>query len=73
MGVSAAVGTTCNFENNDTDYQNGVDSHLDRAVSQFLWLRSAAPMPPDGWLRSTPEESGRSRRAAVSFHTQVVP
>jgi hypothetical protein len=36
MGVSAAVGATRNFENNDTDDQNGVDSHLDPAASQFL-------------------------------------
>lgn len=33
---SAVLGVTYNFENNDTDYQNGIDIHLDWAVSQFL-------------------------------------
>jgi hypothetical protein len=33
---SAVLGFTYNFENPDTDYQNGVDAHLDWAVSQFL-------------------------------------
>jgi hypothetical protein len=33
---SAVAGITYNFENNDTDYRNGVDSHLDWAASQFL-------------------------------------
>jgi hypothetical protein len=33
---SAVAGFTYNFENPDTDYQNGVDFHLDWAASQFL-------------------------------------
>ncbi len=33
---SATVGFTYNWENSDTDYQNGIDSHLDWAASQFL-------------------------------------
>jgi len=33
---SAVVGATYNFENPDTDYQNGVDAHLDLGASQFL-------------------------------------
>ncbi|OUL73813.1 hypothetical protein CA603_43060 [Paraburkholderia hospita] len=34
--LSAVVGFTYNFENNDTQYKNGIDSHLDWAISQFL-------------------------------------
>lgn len=34
--VSAVAGFTFNFTNPDTNYQNGVDFHLDWAVSQFL-------------------------------------
>ena len=34
--LSAVAGVTYNFENSDTDYRNGVDSHLDWAASQFL-------------------------------------
>ncbi len=33
---SAVLGLTYNFENEDTDYQNGIDVHLDWAASQFL-------------------------------------
>jgi hypothetical protein len=33
---SATSGFTYNFENDDTDYQNGVDWHLDWAATQFL-------------------------------------
>lgn len=33
---SAVLGFTYNFENPDTDYQNGIDSHIDWAASQFL-------------------------------------
>lgn len=33
---SAALGFTYNMENDDTGYQNGIDTHLDWAVSQFL-------------------------------------
>jgi hypothetical protein len=34
--LSAVVGFTYNFENYSTDYQNGIDSHLDWSVSQFV-------------------------------------
>ena len=34
--LSAVLGFTENFENPDTDYKNGVSSHLDWAASQFL-------------------------------------
>lgn len=33
---SAVAGLTYNWENTDTDYKNGIDSHLDWAASQFL-------------------------------------
>ena len=33
---SAVLGFTKNFENHDTNYQSGVDGHLDWAASQFL-------------------------------------
>jgi hypothetical protein len=33
---SAVAGFTYNFENSTTDYQNGIDSHLDWSVSKFL-------------------------------------
>jgi hypothetical protein len=34
--LSVVGGLTYNFENNDTHYRNGIDSHIDWAASQFL-------------------------------------
>jgi hypothetical protein len=34
--LSAVTGLTANFKNSSTDYQNGVDWHLDWGMSQFL-------------------------------------
>jgi hypothetical protein len=34
--LSAVAGFTYNFENPDTDYQNGIDFHIDWGASQFL-------------------------------------
>ena len=36
LEYSSAIGVTYNFENSDTNYRNGVSSHLDLAVAQFL-------------------------------------
>jgi hypothetical protein len=33
---SVVGGVTYNFENKDTNYKNGVDGHIDWALSQFL-------------------------------------
>ena len=33
---SVVAGITYNFENDDTHYRNGIDSHLDWALAQFL-------------------------------------
>src|SRR5262245_42886420 len=34
--ASIVAGLTYNFENPDTDYQNGIDGHIDWGVAQFL-------------------------------------
>jgi hypothetical protein len=36
LEFSGVAGVTYNWENTHTDYKNGMDSHLDWAVSQFL-------------------------------------
>lgn len=36
LEFSAVAGITYNFENPDTDYQNGLDLHLDWGASQFV-------------------------------------
>jgi hypothetical protein len=34
---SAVAGLTYNFENTHTNYQNGIDAHIDWGASKFLW------------------------------------
>jgi hypothetical protein len=36
LEFSSVVGATYNWKNNQTNYKNGVDSHLDWSLSQFL-------------------------------------
>jgi hypothetical protein len=36
LEFSGVAGVTYNWQNSDTNYKNGVDSHLDWALSQFL-------------------------------------
>jgi len=36
LEFSAVAGVTYNWENTHTNYKNGIDSHLDWAISQFL-------------------------------------
>lgn len=36
LEFSATAGLTYNFENTDTNYQNGIDFHLDWGLSQFI-------------------------------------
>ena len=36
LEFSVLAGLTYNFENPDTDYQNGIDSHIDWGASKFL-------------------------------------
>jgi hypothetical protein len=36
LEFSAVAGLTYNFKNQDTDYRNGLDAHLDWGLSQFL-------------------------------------
>jgi hypothetical protein len=55
--LSAVAGFTYNFEHPDTDYQNGVDFHLDWGASQFLSSTDTAAW----WATST----SRSRATAA--------
>ena len=34
---SAVAGMTYNLRNTTTDYQNGIDAHIDWGASRFLW------------------------------------
>ena len=65
LEFSVLAGLTYNFENQDTDYQNGIDSHIDWGASKFLtpYSRSASPAISSG---SLPATAARVQSSAIS-------
>ena len=62
---SVVAGMTYNFENPDTDYQNGIDGHLDFGVSKFL--SEQVQVGAVGYLyQQLTGDSGDGRRSARS-------
>jgi len=53
---SATAGLTYNFENPDTDYRNGIDSHLDVGLSRFLNERLFVGAVGFAYVQLTPDE-----------------
>jgi hypothetical protein len=67
--LSVVAGLTYNFENHDTHYRNGVDGHIDWALSQFLNERLHAGIA--GYVYN--QLSGDSGSGAVlgDFHSRT--
>ena len=53
---SATAGLTYNFENDDTDYTSGIDSHLDLGMSRFLNEQLFVGAVGYAYLQLTPDE-----------------
>ncbi|WP_373563141.1 transporter [Rhizobium leguminosarum] len=53
---SATAGLTYNFENPDTDYQNGIDSHLDVGISRFLDEQLSVGLVGFAYVQLTPDD-----------------
>lgn len=53
---SATAGLTYNFENPDTDYRNGIDSHLDVGISRFLNEQLFVGAVGFAYVQLTPDE-----------------
>jgi hypothetical protein len=66
---SVTAGFTGNFENGDTNYQNGVDFHLDWAASQFLSKQIYAGVA-GYWYQQVSADSGAGARLG-SFESRV--
>jgi hypothetical protein len=67
--LSAVAGLTYNFQNNDSHYNNGIDSHLDWAASQFLsasWHVGVA-----GYVYYQPAGDSGSGNPLGSFKSRV--
>jgi hypothetical protein len=66
---SAIAGFTFNAENTDTNYKNGIDSHLDFAASQFLSDHWEVGVVGYGYYQLT-GDSGSGARLG-SFKSQI--
>jgi hypothetical protein len=58
---SAVLGFTYNFENFDTDYQNGIDMHLDWAASKFLTKQWQVGLVGYAYQQLTGDSGARNR------------
>lgn len=67
--ASATLGFTCNFENPDTDYTSGIDSHLDVGVSQFLSEQFFLGAVGYAYVQLTPDDG--QPRALGDFESSV--
>ncbi|MBB6411300.1 hypothetical protein HNQ71_003974 [Mesorhizobium sangaii] len=63
--ASAVLGFTYNLENPDTDYQSGVDMHIDWGAAQFLNEQFFVGRPATTTSRS-PATAAAQRRSATS-------
>ena len=66
---SAVLGATYNFENPSTDYQNGIDLHLDWGASQFLSPQWQVGLVGYAYKQITPD--GGSGDHVGAFESQV--
>lgn len=55
LEFSATAGVTYNFENYETDYTNGIDSHLDLGVSRFLSEKLFVGLVGYAYVQLTPD------------------
>jgi hypothetical protein len=53
---SATAGVTFNFENEDTDYTNGIDAHLDLGLAKFLTEQLFVGAVGFAYQQLTPDE-----------------
>jgi len=58
--ASITAGVTYNFENPDTNYQNGIDGHIDWAVSQFFTEQFHAGVVGYAYQQLTGDSGGKA-------------
>ena len=69
LEFSGVVGATYNFMNNQTNYQSGIDSHLDWSLSQFVSAKWQVGIAGYVYYQLTPD-SGSGNRIGP-FKSQV--
>ncbi|HWE18231.1 MAG TPA: transporter, partial [Hyphomicrobiaceae bacterium] len=66
---SAVLGFTYNFQNFDTDHQNGIDMHLDWAASKFLTKQWQVGLVGYAYQQLTEDSGARNRVGASASRT----
>jgi hypothetical protein len=69
--LSAVAGVTYNFENPTTHYRNGLDSHLDVALSQFLNAHWQLGLVGYAYYQLTPDSGSGKPARLGDFESQV--
>lgn len=69
---SATAGLTYNFENLDTDYTNGIDSHLDVGMSRFLNDQLFVGLVGYAYVQLTPDEGQLSALGPMESRTFAI-
>ncbi|QWD95367.1 transporter [Polynucleobacter sp. MG-Unter2-18] len=69
LEFSSVLGATYNWMNNQTNYKNGIDSHLDWSISQFLSQNWQVGIAGYGYYQLT-ADSGSGNRVGA-FKSQV--
>ncbi len=69
---SATAGVTYNFVNPDTNYTNGIDSHLDVGMSRFMNEQFFVGLVGYAYVQLTPDEGQPSRLGSMESRTFAI-
>jgi hypothetical protein len=69
---SATAGLTYNFENTETDYRNGIDSHLDLGLSKSLGPKFFVGAVGYAYVQLTPDQGQPAALGAFESRTFAV-
>jgi len=72
LEFSGVLGATYNWMNSQTNYQNGIDSHLDWSVSQFLSQNWQAGIAGYGYYQLTADSGSGDRVGAFKSRIAAI-
>jgi hypothetical protein len=72
LEFSGVLGATYNWMNNQTNYQNGIDSHLDWSVSQFVSQNWQVGIAGYGYYQLTADSGSGNRVGAFKSRIAAV-
>lgn len=72
LEFSSVVGATYNLTNNQTNYRNGIDSHLDWSLSQFLSQNWQVGIAGYAYYQLTPDSGAGDRLGAFKSRIAAI-